>query len=104
MDIKERAAELEFQMNVKLYPTAALGISWGNLSEEVKARYRKRADQILNLPVSEEGVCDKCQGSGKLNITGGAGTILGTVSCWYCYCTGELSKTLKQLIKEAQND
>ena len=92
MDIKERIARELFVM------------AWGYADLWDKSiqqdKYYKRADQILNLPVSEERDCPICYKGGLI----GELTNPEYRGCARCNSTGKLhSKTLKQLIEEAQN-
>ena len=63
---------------------------WDGLTEKDREFWREKA---RNLPVSEERMCDECDGGWHKFIN----------PCPKCNGTGKLSKTLKQLIEEAQN-
>ena len=76
MDIKER---IELAGITLCYAVTEYAHRY--IDEDIMNCYRDTyADEILNLPVSEEGDCGWCDGTGKL------------------------TKTLKHLIGEAQND
>ena len=64
------------------------------------------ADQILNdLTVSSGGTCPKCKGSGFANsgVANERGVIQQT-RCPTCNGTGQVTKTLGQLVEEATKD
>ena len=54
-------------------------------------------EKILNLPVSEERMCDMCKGTGLGRCDHNC-----NADCDDCNGTGKQTKTLKQLIEETQ--